>query len=103
MNRFFWIIVVLLCAFITSFLLVLGLGGIVYSGEEAIGIGMLWYYSLPGLVILGVFSGWASYSRYLKYERIVLTFRSLVLQSFALAVAAPILTYLVFWVRALFR
>ena len=58
MNRFFWIIVVLLCAFITSFLLVLGLGGIVYSGEEAIGIGMLWYYSLPGLVILGVFSGY---------------------------------------------
>ena len=78
MNRFFWIVVVLVCAFLTSFLLVLTLGGIIYSGDEAIGVGMLWYYSLPALIILGVFTGWLSFSWYLKQQRLWLMCRGLI-------------------------
>jgi hypothetical protein len=103
MNKFFWVIVVLVCAFLSSFLLVLTLGGMIYSGEQAIGVGMLWYYSLPALIILGVLTGWFSFSWYLKQQRLWLMCCGLLMLSFTLAVSAPVITYLVFWVRALVR
>ena len=103
MNRFFWALVVSVCAFLTSLLLVLALGGITYSGEEAIGIGMLWYYSLPALLILGLLTGWFSFGWYLKQQRVWVMCRGLVLFSVALAITAPVITYLGFWIRALMR
>ena len=103
MNRFFWALVVLGCAFLTSFLLVLALGGISYSGEEAIGIGMLWYYSLPALIILGLLTGWFSFVWYLKQKSVWIMCCGLVVFSVALAITAPVITYLVFWIRALMQ
>ena len=103
MNRFFWTIGVLAGAFLISFLLILVLGGIVYSGEEAIGVGMLWYYSLPALIVLSVLSGWFSYRWYFEQRGLWLKVHGLILQAVVLAVSAPVVTYMVFWVRAVMR
>ena len=103
MNRFFWTIGVLASAFLISFLLILVLGGIVYSGEEAIGVGMLWYYSLPALIVLSGLSGWFSYRRYFEQRGLWLKVHGLILQAVVLAVSAPVVTYMVFWVRAVMR
>ena len=103
MNRFFWTIGVLAGAFLISFLLILVLGGIVYSGEEAIGVGMLWYYSLPALIVLSALSGWFSYRWYFEQRGLWLKVHGLILQAVVLAVSAPVVTYMVFWVRAVMR
>jgi hypothetical protein len=82
-----------------SFTLTLLYATFVGQGGEAMGIGMLWYYSLPALIIVSILIALATLNWYQKVTRARSKGVRLFFLSLTVSIASPLLTYLIFWIR----
>ena len=101
MKRLTYTTLIIIFGLVVGFILLLLSGGYIFEGEVAMGVGILWYYSLPAFLLLGYLTARASYNWYSTQS--VLHTQTASLLGFALVVAvlAPAVTYLAFWVLSL--
>jgi len=101
MKKGTYIALIIFFSLFVGFLLLLVSGGYIFEGEAAMGVGLLWYYSLPAFLLFGYLAGQASYSWY-SNQRVVLI-QSVGLLGFSLVVSvlAPAMTYGALYMRSL--
>lgn len=101
MKRITYTSLIIIFGLVVGFILLLVSGGYIIEGEVAMGIGLLWYYSLPAFLLLGYLTARVSYNWYSAQN--VLLSQTAGLLGFALAIAilAPAATYLALWALSL--
>lgn len=68
MGKFFFVSSIAVSSAIFSFLITAITGTYIVHGETAIGVGLLWAFSLPAIVVLSLLT-LSAYSRYLTFEK----------------------------------
>jgi hypothetical protein len=102
MNRTVHSALLVIAGFAISFICLLLLGGYIFDGEAAMGIGILWAYSIPAYLLLGILLGRLSYGWYSIQSATLVQTTSLLGLALSVAVLGPSVTYLVLWSRRLF-
>lgn len=97
MKRLTYTALIIVFALIVGFLLLLVAGGYIFDGEAAMGAGILWYYSLPGVLILGYLIARFSFPWYVNQNAVLIQTIGLLGSALIVAVMAPVITNLVFW------
>ena len=97
MKRLTYTALIIVFALIVGFLLLLIVGGYIFEGEAALGVGILWYYSLPGVLILGYLIARFSFPWYVNQNAVLMQTIWLLGSALTVAVMAPAITHLVFW------
>ncbi len=92
MGRFFYAFSITINSAILSLLITAIVGTYFIHGEEAIGVGLLWAFSLPFIIILSLLS-LCFHSKYLACEVWYQRFFIYIACVFFTAITAPILTY----------
>jgi hypothetical protein len=101
MRRFLYTTLVVVLSFLIGLLMIVILGGYMSEGEAAMGVGILWYYSLPAFLIIGILVSLATHRWYIRQVTVVKQVSGLFVFSLLVAMAAPTLTFAALWVRTL--
>lgn len=101
MNRAVYTGFLIVAALLVGFLLLLISGGYILEGEAAMGMGILWYYSLPAFLLLGYLVGRSTHGWYSTQSAVYNQLAILLGLAFAVAVLSPLVTYGALYVLSL--
>ncbi len=97
MKQLTYTALIIVFALFVGFLLLLVAGGYIFECEAAMGVGILWYYSLPVILILGYLMARFSFSWYVNQNTVAMQTIGLLGSALVVAVIAPVITNFVFW------
>lgn len=101
MNRLTYTTLIIIFGLVVGFMLLLVAGGYIFEGETAMGVALLWYYSLPVVLLLGYLVARASYKWYASQTDVLIQTMSLLGIAFSVAVIPPVIVYFAMWVLLL--
>jgi len=101
MRRFLYTTLVVLLSLLIGLLMLLISSGYLFEGEAAMGVAILWYYSLPAFLVIGILVSFATHRWYIRQVSIANQVSGLFVFSLCVAIAAPTLTFAGLWVRTL--
>ncbi len=103
MGRVLYTVLIIILGLSLGFLLLLVSGGYIFEGEAAMGIGILSWFSLPAVLVIGLLLGRYTYAWYSSLNALATQAAGLLGLAVAVAVLSPTITYTTLWLVSLIR